>query len=41
MRSIAVASPGEFVETFELAMGDKPYGVYSEARFRRAGPKRP
>jgi hypothetical protein len=36
-----VVSPDEFVETFELAMGDKPYQVYSKARFKRAGPKRP
>src|SRR5262245_31408191 len=28
-----VVSPDEFVETFELAMGDKPYQVYSKARF--------
>lgn len=30
-----VVSPNEFVETFELAMGDKPYAVYSRARFTR------
>ena len=35
-----VVSPDEFVETFELAVGDKPYEVYSKARFKRAGPKR-
>ena len=32
-----VMSPDEFVETFELAMGDKPYAVYSKARFKRVG----
>jgi hypothetical protein len=31
-----VVSDEEFVETFELAMGDKPYEVYSRSRFRRA-----
>jgi hypothetical protein len=36
-----VLSPDEFVETFELAMGDKPYAVYSKTRFKRAGSKRP
>lgn len=36
-----VISPDEFVETFELAMGDKPYEVYSKARFKRAATKRP
>ena len=36
-----VVSPDEFVETFELAMGDKPYAVYSRNRFKRAGSKRP
>jgi hypothetical protein len=36
-----VVSPDEFVETFELAMGDQPYQVYSKARFKRAGAKRP
>ena len=35
-----VVSPDEFVETFELANGVKPYEVYSKARFKRAGPKR-
>ena len=30
-----VVSPDEFVETFELAMGDKPFEVYSRARFKR------
>ena len=29
-----VVSPDEFVETFELAMGDKPYEVYSRGRFK-------
>ena len=36
-----VISPDEFVETFELAMGDKPYSVYSKTRFKRAVSKRP
>jgi len=36
-----VISPDEFVETFELAMGDKPCQVYSKARFKRAGAKGP
>lgn len=31
-----VASPDEFVETFELAQGAGPYETYSTARFKRA-----
>jgi hypothetical protein len=30
-----VVSPDEFVETFELSQGGKPYEVYSKARFKR------
>jgi hypothetical protein len=36
-----VASPDEFVETFELAMGDKPYESYSKTRFKRVGAGKP
>jgi hypothetical protein len=30
-----VVSPDEFIETFELSEGGKPYEVYSKARFKR------
>jgi hypothetical protein len=30
-----VVSPDEFIETFELSQGGKPYEVYSRARFKR------
>ena len=32
-----VVSRDEFVETFELSMGGKPYEIYSKARFKRVG----
>lgn len=34
-----ILSADEFVETFELALGDKPYEVYSRTRFKRSAPK--
>jgi len=30
-----VVSPDEFIETFELSQGGKPFEVYSKARFKR------
>lgn len=31
-----VISPNQFVETFELSMGGKPFEIYSRTTFKRA-----